>query len=186
MTVTDQNDQGDMFGQGVQALQIRPLQYEEIDQAISLELASYPAEAAASREAFLYRLEHYPEWFWSAWSGEQLVGILNGVLTSEPHLGDELKSAHEGAIQGNHLCILTVAVDPRKRREGIGSKLLQHVLDKSQYSALQSIVLMCEEELIPFYERAGFSLIGPSASQHGGLLWYEMSRPVHTMEHLTE
>ncbi|MNW57949.1 hypothetical protein D3C74_357870 [compost metagenome] len=36
------------------------------------------------------------------------------------------------------------------------------------------ITLTCKEELIPFYEKLGFTNHRPSESKHGGISWYNL------------
>ncbi|WP_138751183.1 GNAT family N-acetyltransferase [Paenibacillus sinopodophylli] len=168
------------------AVKIRLIELEELDEAIALEQRCYTPEAAATLEGFHTRYNHYRSFFWSAWIGEQLVGITNGVRTNQTACGDEMKGSHADQLEGSHFCILTVAVDGNHRRQGIGVMLLRKLVEQCQTSGIDSIILMCEKHLIPFYEAEHFELRGLSSSTHGGIIWYEMSRDLHRMKHLTE
>ncbi|MGO4538986.1 GNAT family N-acetyltransferase [Paenibacillus sp. 2TAB19] len=167
-------------------IQLRVIAEEEMAAAITLERSCYTPEAAATFEGFQHRNRVYPAYFWSAWADGKLVGIANGVRTSQEECGDEMKGAHGDDPAGHSFCVLTVAVDTNYRRQGIGGMLLRKLIGQCRSDELRSIVLMCEEHLIGFYEQEGFALHGRSASNHGGIVWYEMSLDLHTMEHLTE
>lgn len=165
---------------------LRPIAEQELKAAIALELCCYTPEAAASLSGFQFRYKHYRSFFWSAWRGTELLGITNGIRTSQSSCGDEMKGNGADFLLGHNFCVLTVAVNPNYRRQGIGSLLMRKLVEQCQKDGIQSIILMCEEHLIPFYEAEQFQLRGVSASQHGGIKWYEMSRSLHILEHLTE
>ena len=38
-----------------------------------------------------------------------------------------------------------------------------------------TIHLMCKEHHVPLYEKFGYQYLRPSASDHGGMTWHEMS-----------
>ncbi|WP_164545657.1 GNAT family N-acetyltransferase [Paenibacillus albus] len=159
-------------------VKLRPIEQDELDAAHSLELSCYTPEAAASREAFTFRQANFPQYFWSAWnSNEQLVGLACAVRTYASSCEeDEVKGAHSAESGGNHLCVLSVAVSPSARLGGIGKALMEALLRQAELDHLTSVILMCEEHLIPFYKGLGFRYIGPSKSAHGGIAWHEMSR----------
>jgi GNAT superfamily N-acetyltransferase len=165
-------------------LVLRLIAKEELETAIALEHSCYPPEAAATLAGFLFRYEHYHAYFWSLWLGEQLVGITNGIRTSQSACGDEMKGTQSDTQEGKNFCILTVAVAPDKRRQGFGRVLLKKLIKQCEANGIEKIILMCEEHLVSFYEGEQFKLHGVSSSSHGGIVWYEMSRTLHTMEHL--
>ncbi|MFX3635200.1 MAG: GNAT family N-acetyltransferase [Candidatus Pristimantibacillus sp.] len=167
-------------------LQLRLIEEHELEEALRLEQSCYSAEAAATQEGFAHRFNRYPNYFWSAWLGEKLVGIANGVRTSATQCGDDLKGEQKDTKEGNNFCILTIAVDPEVRHQRIGTQLLKKLIEECTVKEHSFMLLMCERHLVRFYEQAGFQYMGLAASNHGGIEWYEMRRPMHTMEHPTE
>ncbi|WP_028561128.1 GNAT family N-acetyltransferase [Paenibacillus pinihumi] len=156
----------------------RPILISELQQAIHLESASYPAAAAATLEAFHYRQERFPQYFWSAWDEESgmLAGIANGVRTSALDCSDEeMKGNHRDDGTGARFCVLTVAVAASNQRSGIGHELMRRLIGTCRQEGLESVILMCERHLIPFYEQLGFTYRGVSSSAHGGIEWHELS-----------
>ncbi|SDX78165.1 GNAT family N-acetyltransferase [Paenibacillus sp. CF384] len=158
---------------------LRPIDQTELDAAHKLELACYSVEAAATRESFAFRQQHFPGYFWSAWQNNELIGLSCGVRTDESSCeSDAVKSAHSAETGGNHLVILSVAVAPEYRSSGIGTALMRALIEQAQSDRLASIVLMCEQHLIAFYEGLGFEYAAVSASTHGGIEWHEMRRVI--------
>ncbi|NBD23445.1 GNAT family N-acetyltransferase [Paenibacillus glycinis] len=155
--------------------ELRLIRQGELDAAHALELACYPPEAAASREAFAFRQQHFPGYFWSAWQNGTLIGLACGVRTNEDSSeSDHVKGAHGAETDGRFLCVLSVAVDRGRRRRGIGQSLMEALIRQAASDRLEAVVLMCEAHLIGFYEGLGFRYAGRSASEHGGIQWHEM------------
>ncbi|RCW50925.1 GNAT family N-acetyltransferase [Paenibacillus prosopidis] len=167
-------------------IELRLITESELESAILLEQKCYAPEAAATLSGFYFRYRNYRPFFWSAWLGSELIGITNGVLTSQKACGDDMKGDQPDSKDGSNFCVLTVAVDQKHRRQGVGAQLLRKLIMTCEANGIETIILMCERHLIPFYEVEQFKLLGVSASTHGGIVWYEMSRTLHTMKHLTE
>jgi GNAT superfamily N-acetyltransferase len=154
---------------------LRPIRTGEAEAAYLLELRCYKPEAAATLEAIRHRTRQYAGYFWSAWRGDTLVGFANGVLTDAKDTGEEsMKGSGHESPSGRHLCVLSVAVDPKARRQGIGSLLMRQLLEAARRQRLRSVFLMCEAHLIPMYESLGFAYAGISPSRHADIEWHEM------------
>lgn len=147
----------------------------EVRQAYTLEEASYPSEAAASQDAFLERFRVFPSYFLVAEEDQTLHGVANGVrLVHDDLSGEGMKQMTDYDAQGMYFCLLTVAVRPESRGQGIGRKLLQAIVKQAQQDRLRAVILLCEEHLVPFYKQEGFDYVRPSSSLHGGIAWHEM------------
>ncbi|MBD6616421.1 GNAT family N-acetyltransferase [Komarekiella sp. 'clone 1'] len=53
--------------------------------------------------------------------------------------------------------IYDVIIKPNYRKMGLGNKLLDAVINHPQLSAVENVALYCLPEMIPFYERWGFT-----------------------------
>ncbi|MGH2415605.1 MAG: GNAT family N-acetyltransferase [Microcystaceae cyanobacterium] len=53
--------------------------------------------------------------------------------------------------------IYDVIVKPSHRKMGLGTKLIDAVVNHSELASVEQIILYCLPEMIPFYERWGFS-----------------------------
>ena len=57
----------------------------------------------------------------------------------------------------------------------MGLSLLREYVDRIRaYGGYKRVLLMAHEELIGFYQQAGFTLAGKSAVQHGSREWFEL------------
>eukprot|EP00775_Hariotina_reticulata_P001766 gene1766-2105_t len=142
--------------------------------------ASYPDDEAATYEKLEFRIQEAPDLFLVAVQsdastcGDQIVGYACGTCSSGASLTHETMTSHEP--QSDLCCVHSVVVDPRHRRKGIASRLLKAYLNYvvGTNSRLKEVRLICKNDLIPLYGKAGFTLIGPSAVEHGKDMWYEM------------
>jgi predicted GNAT family N-acyltransferase len=60
--------------------------------------------------------------------------------------------------------IFDVIVAQAHRRTGLGRRLVQYVLDHPMLADVKHIELYCKPELIPYYEKWGFSRPGPEVN----------------------
>lgn len=61
--------------------------------------------------------------------------------------------------QGRHLYVIFLAVHPRMRRQGIGSKLLEGLIKIAKQRHLSKVQLVSKPNLVNFYGRLGFSKV---------------------------
>lgn len=103
----------------------------------------------------------------------ELVGYVSGTLTRSPTLTHDSMSVHEA--DGTTLAIHSVCVSPHHRRKGLASRLLGKYLEAmATREEVKRVALICHEELIPLYHKAGFELVGKSEVVHGPRGWFEM------------
>lgn len=83
----------------------------------------------------------------------------------------------EGGIS---ICIHSICVDKAWRRQGVATGLLKEFVGRCEKEArderLKAVLLLCHEELIGLYQKAGFELVGKSSVAHGSRSWFEMKR----------
>ncbi|XP_013417195.1 serotonin N-acetyltransferase-like [Lingula anatina] len=154
----------------------------EIDQAYLLEKASYPHDEAASLEILKYRQDEAPDLFLGHFEEDTLIGY---VCASRYH-GDELteESMKVHIPEGASVCIHSVVVWEKRRRQGIALHLLKEFIYrvKETQSGVLRILLICRAKHIPLYTRAGFVLTGPSKVQHGRGTWFAMEMSINGKE----
>ena len=56
----------------------------------AVEAACFPAAEAATETELTDRLRHYGSHFWLMWDGEKLAGFVDGMVTNQADLTDEL------------------------------------------------------------------------------------------------
>lgn len=157
---------------------IRCVRPDDLDAVTALERACFPPAEAATRAAFAYRIQTYPERFFVAELGGQIVGLINGCAANAETINDALFEPGGHVPGGKNQMILGLAVDPAWRGHGIAGRLVHHLCSFARDAGMEKVILTCKQALIPFYERFGFQNCGVSASVHGGAVWYDMVLPL--------
>ena len=142
----------------------------------AVEAACFPAAEAATEADFAKRLAVYPNHFWLMEDNNgSLVSFVNGLVTDEPHLRDEMY-ADAGLHNENGAWQMIFGVNtlPAYRRQGLAEQVLRRVIDDAKAQGRKGCVLTCKEKLLHYYGKLGFVNEGVSQSTHGGVVWYEM------------
>ena len=140
-----------------------------------LEAICFPAAEAASEESFAQRLTCYPNHFWLLMDGDTVVSFVNGLVTDELCLRDEMyENAGLHNENGAWQMIFGVDTHPDYRRRGCAGKLLKHVIAEAKAQGRKGLVLTCKDKLVPYYSKFGFVSEGVSQSTHGDVTWYQM------------
>ena len=143
--------------------------------AAALEAACFPAAEAADLERIRERMAAYPQHFWLLWEGNRLISMVNGMVTDQPDLTDDLfASASRHQETGVWQMIFSVATLPEYRRRGCAARLLRQTIAESREQGRKGLVLTCKEEKLAYYSQFGFQNEGKSVSEHGGAVWYQM------------
>ena len=157
-------------------MHIRTAVLADLPAVTAVEAACFPAAEAATEADFAKRLAVYPNHFWLMEDDNgSLVSFVNGLVTDEPHLQDEMYADAElhnesGAWQ----MIFGVNTLPAYRRRGLAEQVLRQVIDDAKAQGRKGCVLTCKEKLLHYYGKLGFVNEGVSQSTHGGVVWYEM------------
>ena len=141
----------------------------------AVEAACFPAAEAATEAEIADRLACYPSHFWLLEEEENLIGFVNGMVSDEPVIRDEMFAdaalhREDGAWQ----MIFGVNTLPRYRRQGCAARVMERVIADARAQGRKGCVLTCKDKLIHYYETFGFQNEGVSASTHGGVVWYDM------------
>ena len=156
-------------------MEIRTATMADLAAVTRLEAICFPAAEAASEESFARRLECYPSHFWLLMDGDTVVSFVNGMVTDELCLRDEMyDNAALHDENGAWQMIFGVDTHPDYRRQGCAARLLRHVIAESRAQSRKGLVLTCKERLVPYYSKFGFVSEGISQSTHGDVVWYQM------------
>ena len=141
----------------------------------AVEAACCPAAEAASEAQIAARLAVFPEKFFLAEENGRVIGFIDGAVIDRPTLTDAMyedPALHRplGAWQA----VYGLNTLPDCRRRGVAAALMNALLDAARAEGRRGAALTCKQALIPYYEKFGYRLLGPSASQHGGAAWYDM------------
>ena len=156
-------------------MSIRTANMNDLAALTAIEAACFPAAEAATEADFAKRLAVYPEHFWLLEQDGEIVSFVNGMVTNEADLRDEMyadASLHDpnGAWQ----MIFGVNTLPSYRRQGLAKQVLRRVIADAKAQGRKGCVLTCKDRLVHYYETFGFVNEGVSESNHGGVVWYEM------------
>lgn len=154
---------------------IRNASLKYLDKITEVEALCFPKEEAATRDALKKRIETFSECFFVAEVNNEIVGFINGCITNESTIYDELYSNSKLHIpNGDYQAIFGLDVIPAYRRQGIAEKLINHIIEISKLSGKKGVILTCKPNLIRYYEKFEFINEGISKSVHGGTLWHDM------------
>lgn len=154
---------------------IRTATQNDLDAIARVEAECFPPAEAASRESFSHRLEHFPSHFWLMFDGEKLISFVDGFVTDEKDLSDEMYSHPEMHNEsGQWQMIFGVNTLPEYRRKGYAGELIRRAIHDAQEQNRKGLVLTCKAERVKWYSSFGFVNEGVSESVHGGAVWYQM------------
>ena len=141
----------------------------------AVEAACFPAAEAATEKDIKNRLDYYANHFWLLFDGDTLVSFVDGFVTDEKDLTDEMyENAALHNENGAWQMIFGVNTLPAYRRQGCAAQLLERAIHDARAQGRKGLVLTCKDALIHYYEKFGFVNEGISASVHGNVVWYQM------------
>ena len=156
-------------------MKIRNATIEDLRSITDVEARCFPKAEAATEEDFEKRLNMYPNHFWLLEDDDTLVGFVNGMVTDEDMLRDEMfENASLHNEDGSWQMIFGVNTIPEYRRQGCAAKILNKVISDAKDQGRKGLVLTCKDKLVHYYEKFGFKNEGLSDSTHGGAVWYDM------------
>ncbi|MDO4903232.1 MAG: GNAT family N-acetyltransferase [Limosilactobacillus sp.] len=156
----------------------------DLDAIMAIERAGFSEEEAGTPEAFRQRIELLPDTFLVARDGDRVVGFIVGPASREKYVNDDMyEHTSRNFPIGGHQLILSIAVAPDYRGQGLGSELLAGIEEVARLAFRETISLTSLEKNVPFYEKNGFTKAGVSTSDHAGEVWYNMVK-VLTVKHI--
>lgn len=155
---------------------IRNATMQDLEQIAAVEAECFPAAEAATREEFQARIQSYGDHFWLMFEGEKLIAFVDGFVTDEADLTDEMyERASMHNANGAWQMIFGVNTIPEYRRQGCAAALLRRAVDDAKKQGRKGLVLTCKDALVPYYSRFGFEDEGISdKSVHGNVVWHQM------------
>ena len=157
-------------------MNIRTATLNDLDAVTAVEATCFPATEAASKKEFAERLRYYGSHFWLMLDGEKLIGFVDGMVTDQTDLTDDLyEQAHAHNEQGCWQMIFGVNTLPEYRRHGCAGQLLRRAVADARQQGRKGLVLTCKERLLPYYAKFGFQDEGVTdKSTHGNVAWHQM------------
>ena len=154
---------------------IRTATMEDLEAVAAVEAECFPPAEAATKEAFAKRLEYYGNHFWLMYDGDKLISFVDGFVTDEADLTDEMyEKAELHNEHGAWQMIFGVNTVPSYRKRGCAGKLIKRAIADAKAQGRKGLVLTCKDRLIPYYVKFGFVNEGVSESVHGNAVWNQM------------
>ncbi len=155
---------------------IRTATMDDLEEIAAVEAECFPASEAADIEEFSDRLRYYGNHFWLMFDREKLIAFVDGFVTNEPDLTDEMyEKAGMHDENGAWQMIFGVNTIPSHRRRGFAGQLIQCAIDTARAQGRKGLVLTCKDRLVPYYAKFGFQNEGVSEkSTHGNITWNQM------------
>lgn len=149
---------------------------DDLEEIAAVEAECFPASEAADIEEFSDRLRYYGNHFWLMFDREKLIAFVDGFVTNEPDLTDEMyEKAGMHDENGDWQMIFGVNTIPSHRRRGFAGQLIQCAIDTARAQGRKGLVLTCKDRLVPYYAKFGFQNEGVSEkSTHGNVTWNQM------------
>lgn len=155
---------------------IRKATMNDLDAISEVESECFPAAEAATKAEFRERLESYADHFLLMFDGEKLAAFIDGFVTDEPDLTDEMyENAAMHNESGKWQMIFGVNTLPEYRRRGLAGALINEMIAEARRQGRDGLVLTCKDRLVHYYAKFGFLNEGVSGkSTHGGAVWNQM------------
>ena len=134
-------------------MKIRTASISDLSAVTEVEAECFPPAEAAGRASMEQRLKTYPDHFWVLEDEGKIVGFVNGMVTDEMHLSDDM-------------------YDDASMHDENGA--WQMIFGEAKKQNRRGLVLTCKDALVQFYAKFGFVDEGMSESVHGGVPWHEM------------
>ncbi|MFY0692738.1 MAG: GNAT family N-acetyltransferase [Paracoccaceae bacterium] len=148
----------------------------DADRCYEIEVSAYEGDEAATHEKISKRIKLYPEGFLMVEIEGAVVGFINCGCAHQVEMSDEdFKELVGHDPDAPNVVIMSVVVDPAQQGKGLSRALMGEFVERMRRMGKATIYLMCKEHHVPLYEKFGYRYLKPSASDHGGMRWHEMS-----------
>ena len=112
---------------------MRTASIADLDEISQLEALCFPPAEAASRDAFKWRLLAYPTHFWVLEQGGKILSFINGPVTQEKDLKDEMYDDPNFCDEeGEWQMVFGVVTHPKHQHQGLASRLMQRFIEEAQ------------------------------------------------------
>lgn len=157
-------------------MDIRYATIENIKAITAVETECFPPAEAATEKEFIERVRYYGNHFWLMFEQEKLIAFVDGFVTDEPDLTDEMyENASMHNENGAWQMIFGVNTLPTYRKYGYAGKLIRRAIEDAKQQGRKGLVLTCKDKLVPYYAKFGFQDEGVTdKSTHGNVVWHQM------------
>ena len=155
---------------------VRNARIADADRCFEIEASAYQGDEAATHAKISKRIKTYPEGFLILEVDGKVVGFINCGCAHQVEMSDEdFKELIGHDPDAPNVVIMSVVVDPAAQGKGHSRALMDEFAGRMRQMGKETVYLMCKEHHLPLYKKFGYGYLRPSASDHGGMAWHEMS-----------
>lgn len=157
-------------------MNIKNATVEDIAAVAAVEAECFPPAEAAAEKEFIERVRYYGNHFWLMFEQEKLIAFVDGFVTDEPDLTDEMyENASMHNENGAWQMIFGVNTLPAYRKHGYAGELIHRAIEDAKQQGRNGLVLTCKDKLVPYYAKFEFQDEGVTdKSTHGNVEWHQM------------
>ena len=132
---------------------------EDIAAIAAVEAECFPPAEAATEKEFIDRVKYYGNHFWLMYEAEKLIAFVDGFVTDEPDLTDEMyEKATLHDENGAWQMIFGVNTIPAYRKHGYAGELIRRAIEDAKQQGRKGLVLTCKDRLVHYYAKFGFEI----------------------------
>lgn len=155
--------------------QFRLVNKSDLSEILEIENEGFTPKEAATEKALIDRIQNIKDTFIVAESNGEIAGYVNGPVIENMYITDDLfETIEPNPSTGGYIAILGLVVAKDYRNQGLAGQLLKQLESTAKDNQREGITLTCKADLIPFYEKYGYTNDGISASEHGGVQWFNL------------
>lgn len=155
--------------------QFRLVNESDLSEILEIENEGFTPKEAATEKALIDRIQNIKDTFIVAESNGEIAGYVNGPVIENMYITDDLfETIEPNPSTGGYIAILGLVVAKDYRNQGLAGQLLKQLESTAKDNQREGIKLTCKADLIPFYEKYGYTNDGISASEHGGVQWFNL------------
>lgn len=160
----------------MEGISLRPLTPYDVQAAVELEAAAFPADEAASPEAVRYRIVTCPELCVGLFHNQKtLIGHVLATKTDAQHVTEDSMKVGGHQEHGDTIALHSVVVAKEYRGKKLARLMIRDYLQRmAQQEVAKWVILLSKDSLKSFYQNLGFEVIGKSDCHHGGEEWLDM------------
>ena len=129
----------------------------DLDSVVSIESDTFEMSQEMTQKDMIGRIENYPDTFLVAEIDHQVVGHVFGPAFNKRYIEDEIYfKNHLNRKDDQYQTVLSLAVSPEFRKQGIATKLLDKLSKIAKKQNRRAVTLTCLPKLFSFYEKRGF------------------------------
>ena len=124
---------------------------EDIAAIAAVEAECFPPAEAATEKEFVDRVKYYGNHFWLMYEAEKLIAFVDGFVTDEPDLTDEMyEKATLHDENGAWQMIFGVNTIPAYRKHGYAGELIRRAIEDARKQGRKGLVLTCKTPFLHY------------------------------------